>query len=255
MDHARHHVRELHRALEGARVRLNGRARATTRLAIVLLVLLVAACGTSAGSPTGSSALPPAATTAAPKPPPTTTTTLFPRRLPAGANTVLVLGDSVILGAQPQITADLAGWQLSFDAKVSRSIYAGLSILRGLQGNIPRVVVVHLCTNWGQPDFTPQIDRTMALLQGASRVVWVTCTPWIPAVAAADQAILSAAGRYPNVVVADWAAYSATPGYTYADRLHLRTPGAVAMAALVAVKVGAPPPVPGAPTAPRAPTS
>jgi len=38
--------------------------------------------------------------------------------------------------------------------------------------------------------------------------------------------------------VADWAAISATPGYTYADGLHLRPEGAAALAGLVATAVG-----------------
>ena len=60
----------------------------------------------------------------------------------------------------------------------------------------------------------------------------------------ADAAIGVASVQYrPRVVVADWAAISATPGYTYTDGLHLKTAGAEAMARLIAPLVG---PAPGA---------
>ena len=43
--------------------------------------------------------------------------------------------------------------------------------------------------------------------------------------------------RHPNVVVADWAAISGGPGFTYKDGLHLQPAGAAAMAQLVASAV------------------
>ncbi len=97
---------------------------------------------------------------------------------------------------------------------------------------------MHLCTNWGSTDFGHQIDRTMATLTGVERVVWVTCNAWNPSVLDADAAIGAASVRYPNVVVADWAPMSTTPGFTYNDHLHLRTAGAQALADLIGTVVG-----------------
>ena len=93
-------------------------------------------------------------------------------------------------------------------------------------------------TNWGGGDYFAAASRLLDSLSGVERVVWVTCTPWIPAVGAANDAILSLPDSYPNVVVADWAAISGTPGYTYSDGLHLRPEGAAAIADLVAGAVG-----------------
>ncbi len=157
-----------------------------------------------------------------------------------------ILSDSVILGAQPQIQAALPGWQVTFDSKVSRSIYAGISILQHLTGPPPQVVVIHLCTNWGQTTFSHEIDEAMAALPTVPRVIWVTCTPWNGGVISADAAIGVASVQYkPRVVVADWGAISATPGYTYSDGLHLRPAGAEAMARLLAPLIGS---APGAPS-------
>ncbi|HEY5153878.1 MAG TPA: hypothetical protein VIJ47_04030, partial [Acidimicrobiales bacterium] len=171
---------------------------------------------------------------------PAPTTTIDPRfePLPPGAATVWVVGDSVILGAKAQVPGALAGWKLTFDAKESRRIQAGVALLEAHKGPTPRVVVVHLCTNWAESNYGEQIDAAMAELGGVDRVVWVTCEPWRPEVAEADAAIEAAADRYPNLVVADWAAIADTAGYSYSDHLHLKTPGAVALADLVAEKVG-----------------
>lgn len=180
---------------------------------------------------------------------PSTTTTVIPTtttmrrdvpgsQLPPGPATIYVLGDSVTLGAQVQMPLALAGWTTTFDAKESRRIDQGTDIVASRGGAMGRVLVVHLCTNWGNGDYGASAAKLMAQLKGVDRVVWVTCTPWLPAVGQADDAIRALADQYPNVVVADWAAISATPGYTYNDGLHLMTPGAEALAGLIAKTVG-----------------
>lgn len=196
--------------------------------------------------PTTTTTLPPTTTTTLP---PTTTTTTAPAQvagspLPPGPNTAYVLGDSVTLGAQATVAPALAGWAVAFDAKESRRIDQGTAIVQGRGGAMGRVLVVHLCTNWGGGDYAAAAGALLASLTGVERVVWVTCTPWLPAVAQADDVIRSLPARDPRVVVADWAAVSATPGYTYSDGLHLRPAGAVGLAGLIAAAVG-PAPAPG----------
>jgi hypothetical protein len=229
-----------------------GRCRAALTVAVVVvLALAAAACGTSERPAAAGSKPSPGATSTHTAHPATTfpshgTTSTLPAKLATGANTIYVLSDSVILGAQPQIQAALPGWQVTFDSKVSRSIYSGISILQHLTGPPPRVVIIHLCTNWSQPTFGHEIDEAMAALPTVQRVIWVTCTPWNPGVSSADAAIGVASVQYrPRVVVADWAAISATPGYTYDDHLHLKAAGAEAMAALLAPLVGPAPVAPG----------
>ncbi len=186
---------------------------------------------------------------------PTTTTTTMPTttttwrdvagtQLAPGASTIYVLGDSVMLGAKEQMPVALAGWNLTFDSKESRRIDQGTDIVVERKGAMGRVLVVHLCTNWGSGDYGAAADRLMSQLVGVQRVVWVTCTPWTGQVGEADVAIRALPTRYPNVLVADWAAISRTPGYTYDDTLHLRSEGAAALAALVRSIVG-PAPLPG----------
>jgi hypothetical protein len=221
-------------------------------VALALAVaMLLAACGREEPTAEGQAAPVAAAdttavpTTAAPTTttttePPTTTTTAQVAGSPVGpgANTLYVLGDSVILGAQTTVPPALVGWDVTFDAKESRRIDQGIGILQAKGGQVGRVLVVHLCTNWGGGDYGAAADQLLGSLVGVDRVVWVTCTPWIPAVGSADDAIKALPSRHPNVVVADWAAWSASAGFTYNDGLHLQPTGARAMAMLVAAAVG-----------------
>jgi hypothetical protein len=114
-----------------------------------------------------------------------------------------------------------------------------------------RVVVISLCTNYqAGGGFANQIDSYMTYLKGADRVVWVTCGEWSPGQVEANVAIRAAAARHPSLVVADWAAFAPTPGYTYDDGIHLKPPAQEAMAALLARAVGpAPTPAAGPTTA------
>lgn len=180
---------------------------------------------------------------------PTTTTTTIPRqvagqRLPAGPATVHVIGDSVTLGAKPQIPAALAGWNVTFDAKESRRLDQGIDIIAAHPAPIARVLVVHLCTNWFGGDYRAAAAKLLDAAKGVERVVWVTCVPWRPEVEAADAAIRALPEEFPQVVVADWNVLAGEPGHTAGDRLHLNTPGALALASLIAGTVG-PAPVPG----------
>lgn len=203
--------------------------------------MIAMACSSSAASSrsdvTPSGIFDATTTTAAP------TTTTTPRAvagspLPPGANTIYVLGDSVTLGAQNQFPTFLVGWNVTFDAKESRRIDQGTEIVASKGGAMGRVLVVHLCTNWGSGDYHAAATGLLDRLVGVDRVIWVTCTPWTGNVGAADDVIRALPDEYPNVIVADWAEISATPGYTYADGLHLQTPGAEALALLVAATVG-----------------
>lgn len=179
----------------------------------------------------------------------TSTTTTIPRQVPgsrlgAGANSVYVLGDSVMLGAKDQVPAAMPGWTVTFDSKVSRRLDEGIAIVAARPAPVARVLVVHLCTNWFGGDYHAEAAKLLAAAKGVERVVWVTCVPWRPEVQAADDVIRSLPDEFPQVVVADWRVIAGEPGYTAGDHLHLNAPGAVAMASLVAGSVG-PAPLPG----------
>jgi hypothetical protein len=204
-----------------------------------------------------------------------------------GDNRVLVIGDSVILGAATDVPRDLVGWNVTFDARESRFINNVVGVIRqhkadadGLRAldratveqayadagkpppaapkpltlteAIGRVVVVHLCTNYAAGGgFAGYIDAVMTELQGVERVVWVTCGEWSPGQTEANDAIRAAAAAEPRIIVADWARYASGLGFTDEDGIHLTETGRAQIADLVARAVGpAPEPLP-----PPAPTT
>lgn len=154
------------------------------------------------------------------------------------AGRVDAVGDSVMIDYQQPLEQDIPG--IVVDAAVSRQWGDGEALLSSLKasGQLGAVVVVGLSTNG--PIMTSDMQAMMAILSGASRIVFVTVNvdqPWQDP----NNAVLEAAAQqYPNVVIADWHALAAAnPSWLYSDGTHLPVdgPGAQALAALVASKV------------------
>ncbi|NCY16258.1 MAG: hypothetical protein EBX39_05715 [Actinobacteria bacterium] len=207
-----------------------------TPMAALAVSMLLVGCTDATASSRASSA-----TTI----PPTTTTTIpaIELPLPPGDNSVYILGDSVILGTQYVIDQVLAGWRVTLDGRVSRRMDQGLDVVASKGGNLGRVVVVHLCTNWFGGDYAAAAEQLISMLHGVDRIVWSTCVPWVGEINEANDAIRALASRHPNLAVIDWAAIAGTPGYTAGDGLHLQGQGQYALAELVAGAIGpAPPP-------------
>jgi hypothetical protein len=171
--------------------------------------------------------------------PSTTTSTASDLPGPAGpgfvAGQVTAVGDSVMLDYQDPLKTSIPG--IEVDAAVSRQWTDGEAVLQQMKagGQLGSLVIVGLGTNG--PITSSDFDSMMAILGGASRVVFVNVhvdRPWQDP----NNAVLaSGAARYPHVVVADWATLAAqNPQWFGADGTHLGIdgPGADALAALVA---------------------
>lgn len=155
---------------------------------------------------------------------------------------VLVVGDSVILGAQNQMTQGFAGrgWTVVFDASVSRSTSAGAQAVAARKADATDTLVVNLGANdAGNANlFAQRVEQVMAAAAGVPHVYWLTIREVRPYYPAANNVLREAATRHPNLTVVDWNAASTAPGLTSADGLHLKPQGAVAMtdAVLAAVQ-------------------
>ena len=180
----------------------------------------------------------------------------------AGAQSrrVVVVGDSIILGAQSQITSafDRNGWATSFDAKVNRSTLAGAQAVAAHAPELSDTLVVSLGANdAGNPaTFRQRIDAVMAAAGPVPRVLWLTIREVRDYYGPANQVLRDAAERYPNLDLIDWNGASAgAPGLTAGDGLHLTAAGGGSLAFLVAASVAsgpapaAPAVVPAAPPA------
>jgi hypothetical protein len=167
--------------------------------------------------------------------PTTTTTTTRPPGPGFNAGQVTAVGDSVMLDYQDPLQSSIPG--VAVNAAVSRQWSDGESILQTLKadGQLGGDVVVALGTNG--PITDTDFDDMMAVLGGASRVVFVNVhvdRPWQDP----NNAVLAnGAARYPNVVIADWATLAdQNPQWFGPDGTHLAIdgPGADALAALIA---------------------
>jgi hypothetical protein len=163
---------------------------------------------------------------------------------------VTFVGDSVpasisyIPAAQAQLRR---GLDVRLDLKVCRRLvqpsctYQGttpssaLEAVKGYGRSLGRVLVVNVGYNESADGYRQGIDRVMraALAQGASGVVWVTLRETRDIYRWTNVAIKTAAKRWPQLVVADWNAYSSGKPWFGDDGLHLTSTGATALASFL----------------------
>jgi hypothetical protein len=143
----------------------------------------------------------------------------------------LIVGDSVLLGAVPQVAR--AGFEV--DAKGCRRIDQGIALLRRRRhaGSLPGFVVLALGTN---ASVTSADIRHALAIVGRDRVLGLVTPRETGGVSGADARAVRAAGRrWPNRVrVIDWVDYSAGHSSWFAgDGIHLGAGGASGMARLL----------------------
>lgn len=186
-------------------------------------------------------ALPAPPVTAAPEPtpppqgsvaPPATTVSPPTTTAPPGPILKLALGDSVMLGAAPQLKEQ----GFTVDATESRAFINGLDTVLTLQSQdrLGDVVVLHLGTNG--PIRAGDMTRMMEALAGVPQVLLLTLDAPVDWVPANNALIFETASAYANVALMDWGGLSKScPGDCfYSDGFHLRPDGQVYYAALVA---------------------
>lgn len=165
-------------------------------------------------------------------------------------NHVFVVGDSLTVGTEPWLRADLsrAGWSLTnVNARVGRPVDEGLAVLRTTAARLPSTVVVALGTNnlGASAAIVGQWLREARRIAGSRRLVWVnTC----PSAIAGQQRMAGArlinaalqtfAPRF-RVQVADWCAFAARHGIVPGpDGIHYSPTGYQARAAFYAAVLG-----------------
>jgi hypothetical protein len=210
----------------------------------------IAAHGTHPGplttTPTTPSTTGPATTTSTPPtsaaPPPTpagSTTTSTVHLAPATPGFVTAhvsaVGDSVMMDYQDELEADIPG--ISVYAAVSRQWSEGEAILQQLksEGQLGSIVVVALGTN-GEIT-SSDFDSMMAILSGASRVIFVNVHVDQPYQDSNNAVLANGVSRYPNTMLVDWASLAAAnPQWFGSDGTHLAIdgPGTQQLAAMIA---------------------
>jgi hypothetical protein len=160
------------------------------------------------------------------------------------------VGDSVAASISyvPQARAELErGLEVRLDLRVCRRLvqpscaYQGstpstaLQAVQGYGRSLGKVLVVKVGYNESAAGYGAGIDRVMraALADGAVGVVWVTLRETRSTYRWTNIAIRTAAKRWPQLVVADWNAYSRGRPWFSGDGLHLTPTGATALADFV----------------------
>lgn len=156
---------------------------------------------------------------------------------------VLVVGDSIVLGARDALVRALddRGWEAVVDARVSRPTSEGAAALASLAPQPGDVVVVALGANdaGALSAFRRRAGDVLDAARPASRVHWMTIREVRPVYGPANDVIREVTAARPDAAVIDWhAASEGSAGLTAADGLHLTASGASAMARLVADAVG-----------------
>jgi lysophospholipase L1-like esterase len=153
---------------------------------------------------------------------------------------LVFIGDSVMLGAESRIVSDFSGeWNVTFDSKVSRSTKAGLDVVRQNKAAMQNVVVIALGYNDGfsATAFKSRSEAILNELGDIETVIWLNMRKSLPTYdySGANQVLEDAKAKYPNLIVADWDTRShQIPNSSFgADGLHLRPAGATAMSAFI----------------------
>lgn len=139
------------------------------------------------------------------------------------------------------------GLRVTLDLRVCRRLIApsctyqdstpttALQAVQGYGRSLGDVLIVKVGYNESSEGYRQGIDRVMraALAQGAKGVVWVTLRETHSIYRSTNMAIRTAAKRWPQLVVADWNAYSSGRSWFGTDGLHLTVNGANKLAEFV----------------------
>jgi peptidoglycan/LPS O-acetylase OafA/YrhL len=152
---------------------------------------------------------------------------------PVPGRNVTAIGDSVMLASATALRAALPGIYL--DAQVGRQMQAGIEVARQLahRSALRPVLVVGLGTNGA---ITTQQLSALRHVAGPDRMLVLVSTfvprSWQDEV---NRVLAAAAGRYPDVVLANWyAAIRDRTSLLWDDGVHPRPPGGTLYARVVA---------------------
>jgi len=148
---------------------------------------------------------------------------------------VLVIGDSLTLGAQQQDLGARKPWAWTVDAREGRGTNEGVAVAKQLSISSFQQVVVALGTNDyldTKAAYASRIDAMMAVLP-VPRVVWINVdagtAKLAPAALGVNPALKAAPARYRKLAIGDWDAYLRSrtdpDQYRAADQVHYNAAG------------------------------
>lgn len=146
---------------------------------------------------------------------------------------ILFIGDSVMLGAEPLLEQTFSDKQIFLQAKVGKQPFEILDDLKSIDYNNFDTVVIGLGNNGLIR--TAEFDEALRKLSGKN-IIFVTTAVNLPWKAPSNDLLKEYDKNYQNVEVLDWDAVINQPGgenYVDEDGIHLNTEGANKFAALL----------------------
>jgi hypothetical protein len=159
---------------------------------------------------------------------------------PSGPRSVVIVGDSISVGANDDYLATMPLDDVSVEAESGIRLRGQRKVLTFVIGADPDVLVVELGTNdlpVYEPAFLDEIDSVLDEASDLPCVRWVI--PYAPRAATAVKAVREhledAVGRYPNLGLVDWEGMvEDDPTLLSGDGLHPDERGHLALAQAVA---------------------
>lgn len=153
---------------------------------------------------------------------------------------VLLIGDSVMLGAKSNLLAKIP--KSYVDAQGSRGIDAAPSIISNIkaQGKLPEIIVVSLITNWRNVT-EGSFDAIVNAAGPGHKFIFVTgyCGPTYPR-DSQNTVLKNYVSSHSDTWLADWHAIASNDwSLMYSDRIHLNPAGREAYANLIVDVLGA----------------
>ncbi len=142
--------------------------------------------------------------------------------------TVSLVGDSLNVGVEPFLRAELRGWSIAADDVVGRSTETGIEHLRAQGATLGRYLVVSLGTNDpgnATDAFRADVTEVMRLASGRC-VVWATIHRGGDAYAPFNDALEAEAAANRNLRLVEWTSMlEAHPEWLAADGIHATPDG------------------------------
>lgn len=166
---------------------------------------------------------------------PASLTTLAPT--PPTRPSLLVIGDSIVVGTYDNIAKQMPGWDVTVDAKVSRSTAQGLDVFRSHGAKFSAVVIELGANDGGEENvFRPRVAALLRATGAVPHVIWLNVHEARPYYKQTNAIIAQEVARHPNASVGDWNA-AVQPADVGGDGLHLTPQGSVAMSKWIAMTV------------------
>jgi lysophospholipase L1-like esterase len=141
---------------------------------------------------------------------------------------VVIIGDSLTVGASPGLQSLLTDVNLRIDAKVGRAMPEGSKAASTAKASAADIVVIALGSNDSceVSECKRRVSSILAVVNPSAPVIWMLPAEFRPNMANVRTAVTDVVGSRPRSIVLDWQPYQDDhPEIVQSDRIHLTTAG------------------------------